>query len=200
VRTPSFRRFPRSPRSAAEGIGVPSIVHPIHVDNPVGGIVGVGNDGGAGQGASLDGATACPTKHSGGGVRPAKRSEDGIAYGVVAVGEGLAGGIVGAGQAVEFIPFAALQGGSPASHLRCAAGATVALVGIYDGAVTTVLTRTLRTPAPPQYPIRGTQAKITQMHDGSARIRAISGACVRCNPQKQRVGLRPYPPYELRHN
>jgi hypothetical protein len=130
VRTPSLSRLPRSPRSetrgrsprsVAEGIGIPSIVHPIHVDKPVGGVIGIGDDGGAGPGTGLDGATACPTKRSGGGVRPAKRSEDGIAHRVVAVGEGLAAAVVGVGQAVEFVPFASLQGGC-------------ALVGVGDDA------------------------------------------------------------------
>jgi hypothetical protein len=63
--------------------------------------VGISDDGCGGQGTSVDGAA----------VRPAKRSEGGIAYGVVAVGEGLAAAVVGPGQAVELIPFALLQGG-----------------------------------------------------------------------------------------
>jgi hypothetical protein len=40
--------------------------------------VGIGDDGGGRQGAGVDDATACPTKRSGGGVRPAKRSETGL--------------------------------------------------------------------------------------------------------------------------
>ena len=82
-------------------------------------LVGVGDDGGGGQGAGVDGAAA----------RPAKRSEDGIAHRVIGVGVGLAGGacrehrrtVVGTGQAVEFVPFASLQRGC-------------ALIGIGDDA------------------------------------------------------------------
>jgi hypothetical protein len=42
---------------------------------------------------------------------PRNASGDGIAYGVIGVGESLAAAVVGAGQAVEFVPCAALQGG-----------------------------------------------------------------------------------------
>jgi hypothetical protein len=42
---------------------------------------------------------------------PRSARGDGIAYGVVAVGEGFAGGVVSAGQAAEFVPCAAIQGG-----------------------------------------------------------------------------------------
>jgi hypothetical protein len=52
-----------------------------------------------------------PRSASGDGVRPARRREDGIAYGIVGVAEFLASGVLGARQAVELVPFASLQGG-----------------------------------------------------------------------------------------
>jgi hypothetical protein len=77
---PSFSRLPRSPRSGAEGVGVPSIGLTVHACQAVGGVVLVGGDRRRGQGAGLNGA---------------------IAHRVVGVGERLAGRVVGDGEAVE---------------------------------------------------------------------------------------------------
>jgi hypothetical protein len=79
---PSFSRLPRSPRSGAEGVVVPSIGYAVHACQAVGGVIRIGGNGGRGQGAGLDGA---------------------VANGIVGVGERLAGVVGGAGQAVEVV-------------------------------------------------------------------------------------------------
>jgi hypothetical protein len=80
------KRGGASPRSAAEGIGVPGQVGLdavlVEVVEPVGLIVGVGGDRRRGEGLGVDGA---------------------VAHRVVAIFELLAAGVVGAGQAIEVV-------------------------------------------------------------------------------------------------